>query len=177
MSNTTITPTVATGLALAGVSGANLITVTPTVNTFVQGEAATLVWPSMANGSPGAPTPKTFVGRPHRFSDGTSRAGGSVQVESSNDGVTWVKASPAALTSAGFFAALGGQERPLLLRPNVTAGDGTTSLTVTGWLNRSATCQHYTTPLLPGHRWAPNTPQMPKPSPVGVNSWRVRNSN
>lgn len=64
---------------------------------------------------------------------GTFGAAGSVQIEGSNDGATWVKLSPAALTSAGLFAALGVTERPKFVRPNVTAGDGTTALTVTAF--------------------------------------------
>jgi hypothetical protein len=39
------------------------------------------------------------------------------------------------LTAAGFFAALGIMEHPRFIRPNVTAGDGTTSLTVTGYFS------------------------------------------
>lgn len=64
---------------------------------------------------------------------GTFGAGGSVQIEGSNDNATWVKLSPAALTAAGLFAALGVTERPKFVRPSVTAGDGTTNLTVIGF--------------------------------------------
>lgn len=63
---------------------------------------------------------------------GTFGSGGSVQLEGSNDGVNWFKLSPAALTAAGSFAALGVTEVPKYIRPNVTAGDGTTSITVIG---------------------------------------------
>lgn len=59
--------------------------------------------------------------------------GGSVQIEGSNDGTNWFKLSAAALTAAGLFTALGITERPKFIRPNVTAGDGTTALTVTGF--------------------------------------------
>jgi hypothetical protein len=65
---------------------------------------------------------------------GTFGSGGSVQIEGSNDGVNWIKLSPAALTAAGLFAALGVTEHPKYMRCNVTAGDGTTALTVTGFL-------------------------------------------
>jgi hypothetical protein len=63
---------------------------------------------------------------------GTFGADGSVQLEGSNDGANWFKLSPAALTAAGSFAALGVTEVPKYIRPNVTAGDGTTSITVIG---------------------------------------------
>ena len=65
---------------------------------------------------------------------GTFGAGGSIQLEGSNDGATWAKLSPAALTSAGFTVSLGAGERPRYIRPNVTAGDGTTSITASIWL-------------------------------------------
>lgn len=61
---------------------------------------------------------------------GTWGVGGSVQLEGSNDGVNWFKLSPAALTANGSFAILGVTEVPKYIRPNVTAGDGTTSITV-----------------------------------------------
>ena len=63
---------------------------------------------------------------------GTFGAAGSVQLEGSNDGTTWFilhDPSSAALTftAAGLKEVL---ENPLYIRPNVTAGDGTTALTV-----------------------------------------------
>lgn len=66
---------------------------------------------------------------------GTFGAAGSVSIEGSNDGgTTWAiindtrgEASPATFTAADVRRL---NERPLLIRPNVTAGDGTTNLTV-----------------------------------------------
>lgn len=69
---------------------------------------------------------------------GTFGAGGSVQLEGSNDGTNWGKLSPAALTAAGVFAALANNEVPKYIRPNVTAGDGTTDITVIGSALRNA---------------------------------------
>jgi hypothetical protein len=68
---------------------------------------------------------------------GTLGSGGSVQIEGSNDGFTWTKLSPAALTSGlpAFFAALGANERPKYVRPNCTAGDATTNLTIVSWFS------------------------------------------
>jgi hypothetical protein len=65
---------------------------------------------------------------------GTFGAGGSVKLEGSNDGgTTWADlhivdgTTVIAFTSAGMKTVL---EVPALIRPKVTAGDGTTSLSV-----------------------------------------------
>lgn len=63
---------------------------------------------------------------------GTFGAAGSIQLEGSNDNANWFKLSPAALTANGSFAPLGVTEVPKYIRPNCTAGDGTTALTVIG---------------------------------------------
>lgn len=56
---------------------------------------------------------------------GTFGAGGSVQLEASNDGTNWFIIG-VAITAAGVqnFS-----QRPRFVRPHVTAGDGTTNLT------------------------------------------------
>ena len=64
---------------------------------------------------------------------GTVGAGGSVNIQGSNDGVNW-----ATLTEAGTTSTLGTMapgikqiyENTLFVRPSVVSGDGTTSLTV-----------------------------------------------
>lgn len=63
---------------------------------------------------------------------GTFGAAGSVTVEGSNNGVNWFPLSRMAGGPATFTAAGGAQilDNPLFMRPNVTAGDGTTNLTV-----------------------------------------------
>lgn len=63
---------------------------------------------------------------------GTLGAGGSVTIEGSNDGTNWAAChnpggTAATLTALGLVTIM---EIPLFLRPNVTAGDGTTALTV-----------------------------------------------
>lgn len=63
---------------------------------------------------------------------GTWGVGGSIQLEGSNDNANWFKLSPAALTANGIFSPLGVTEVPKYIRPNCTAGDGTTALTVVG---------------------------------------------
>jgi len=89
-------------------------------------------WGPMANGDVGA----QLNLRPNTSgwftATGTFGAGGSVQLEGSNDGTNWFKLSPAALTAAGAFAALAANECPRYIRPHVTAGDGTTAITVIG---------------------------------------------
>ena len=65
---------------------------------------------------------------------GTFGAGGNITIEGSNDGTNWSPIStrqgttPLNLTAA--LAMNTSQDRPVFLRPRVTAGDGTTSLTV-----------------------------------------------
>ena len=62
---------------------------------------------------------------------------GSVTVEGSNDGVTFhaltdPQGTPVTKTAAGMEVV---EENPRYWRPRVTAGDGSTSLTVTLWLS------------------------------------------
>jgi hypothetical protein len=63
---------------------------------------------------------------------GTLGAAGSVTMEGSMDNVAWATLhqpgnTPATLTALGMIVIV---EVPLYIRPNVTAGDGTTALTV-----------------------------------------------
>ena len=73
---------------------------------------------------------------------GTFGAGGAVTLEGSNDGTNWGNIStrqgttPCTLTSTTQINT--SQDRPLWVRPRVSAGDGTTSLTVT------VACHRYT---------------------------------
>lgn len=93
---------------------------------------STTTWTPLANGDTGSPE------SPGRLSDrsvqikGTFGAGGSVTIQGSNDNVTWqTLRDPAGLaltfTSADLKQIL---ENTNYVRPNVTAGDGTTALTV-----------------------------------------------
>lgn len=89
------------------------------------------VWTGLLNGDTGQ-----GQGIPHSADitvsvDGTFGAGGSIQWEGSNDGgVTYQILSDNqgvdAILPAGGMMTI--QEQPKLIRPNVTAGDGTTSL-------------------------------------------------
>lgn len=98
-------------------------------------DGSTVIWAAVPNGNQGDAVAEDWSEAFFQVT-GTFGAAGSVQIEGSNDNVNWVKLSPAALTAAGLFAGLGVTERPKYLRPNVTAGDGTTALTITGFLKK-----------------------------------------
>lgn len=105
-----------------------------------QTDGITVTWAAIANGVQGDAcagpwTTAWFV------ATGTFGAGGSVALQGSNDGTNWFNLTPAALTAAGAFVnatavtgGLGVTEHPKYIRPTVTAGDGTTAITVIGFL-------------------------------------------
>lgn len=71
---------------------------------------------------------------------GTIGAGFAMVVEGSNDGVTYYTLNDQANTAIN-FTALGlktVRDAPLWIRPRVTAGDGTTNVTVTAAFQKSA---------------------------------------
>lgn len=100
--------------------------------------AELITWTPLANGDTGSPVIEA------EFSDrtvqvtGTFGVGGSVTLEGSNDGVNFValtdpQGNAITKTAAAIEAV---QEGPKYMRPNVTAGDGTTALTVTIFARR-----------------------------------------
>jgi hypothetical protein len=89
-------------------------------------------WAALANGDTGSAWQLPPFRTAFFTASGTWGTDGSVQLEGSNDGINWGKLSPAALTAAGCFEALANNEWPKYIRPNVTAGDDTTSITVIG---------------------------------------------
>lgn len=103
-------------------------------------EGITRTWSGLLNGDQGDGVAGAWD-TAHFQVSGTFGAGGSVQIEGSDDGTNWVKLTPAALTAAGIFAPLAVNERPKFVRPSVTAGDGTTSLTVIGYFKFRAAAQ------------------------------------
>lgn len=133
---TAMVPTVG-GITLAGVAPTLSISLNPTQISADGPFAVTLQWPALAIGGVGgaAPLTATLPGfKSVSFeATGTFGAGGSVQIEGSNDNVNFYKLSPAALTAAGVFAT-GTMELPKYFRPHVTAGDGTTSIVITAYL-------------------------------------------
>lgn len=106
-------------------------------------------WTGVLNGDVGLPIPSTyaaFVDRSFQF-EGTFGAGGSATVEGSNndDGTGGVgnyralttpqSTSVIAITAGGIAQVT---EATQNMRPHVTAGDGTTNLTVTAYCTRHA---------------------------------------
>lgn len=113
--------------------------VTGVVQTLIQKVdslgTSRIQWPLMGNGDTGTPAILPQKADMSVQVTGTPGSGGSVSVEGSNDGTNWVivkdrAGTPAAvtLTSAGLIAFTGPYQ---YIRPHVTAGDVTTSLTVT----------------------------------------------
>lgn len=111
-----------------------------TITNGNDGDQVTATWATMANGDDGTP-----IGFP-QLSDaisvqvkGTPGAGFSLNIEGSNDGgTTWAILSNQAgtaltLTAVGIKAVA---ESTLLLRPRITAGDGTTAIVVIAVLRR-----------------------------------------
>jgi hypothetical protein len=91
-------------------------------------------WQGMANGDVGESIDKFggFADKSMQV-EGTFGAGGTVIAEGSNDGVNFrtlndPQGNPISMTAAGIKTIL---ESVLHVRPRVTAGDGTTSLSVT----------------------------------------------
>ena len=95
-------------------------------------DGVVVTWAAIPNGNQGDAAGGPWTGV-YFYVMGTFGAGGSVQMEGSNDGTNWFILSAAARTSTGPFAPLGATEHPKFIRPNVTAGDGTTALTVVGF--------------------------------------------
>lgn len=94
--------------------------------------AALIGWTGLLNGDTGAPV--ELVDNVDRTATitGTFGAGGSVTIQGSNDGTNWfpiVDPQGNAVTKTAASMELM-TEAPRYFRPIVTAGDGTTSLTV-----------------------------------------------
>lgn len=109
-----------------------MATITPTHDGKGGGVVA-VTWTPLANGDSGKAAGLSANPDKSVQVTGTFGTGGSVNLEGSNDGTNWEILNDAlgnaiTLTAAGLVSVL---ENPLYVRPNVTAGDGTTSLTVT----------------------------------------------
>lgn len=100
-------------------------------NTIQSLDHSTFTWGPMANGDTGAPV--AYMGRDRAVQvTGTFGTGGSVAWEGSNDNANWFPLKNLDNTAIAFTAA-GLQtvrDEALWVRPHVTAGDGTTALTV-----------------------------------------------
>jgi Flp pilus assembly protein TadG len=100
-----------------------------------QGQPDTILytWTPLLNGDTGQGVPSATYADRTMSVTGTFGTGGSVQMEGSNDGATWSLVTD--LSGATIVKVAAGvsviAENPLFMRPHVTAGDGSTSLTVT----------------------------------------------
>lgn len=118
-----------------------MATVKPTATYAPAGNANGVLvqWLLLANLDNGAPYEGVdFADRTVQI-DGTFGAAGSISLEGSNDGVTWFALTdPQGNAITKTTAALEViEEGPRYVRPNVTAGDGTTSLNCRIWARRT----------------------------------------
>lgn len=94
----------------------------------------TVLWEGLANGDVGASIPINYLHYADRCVQvvGTFGSGGSVSMKGSNDGSTFATLTTPADAAVTFTATGLKQllENPANLRPEVTAGDGTTDLDV-----------------------------------------------
>ena len=107
--------------------------ITPTRNLDVLGDGGSVqswTWGPMANADTGAPISLVLWADRCVQVTGTFGAGGTIVFEGSNAStyatLNNAQGTAISLTAAGLKQVV---ELPLLARPNVTAGDGTTSLT------------------------------------------------
>lgn len=96
-------------------------------------------WTGLLNGDTGEPVECSEFGDRSFQATGTFGAGGSIQPQGSNDSTNYVQlkdptSTALAHTSAGLKQIL---EATRMVRPSVTAGDGTTSLTATLFARRT----------------------------------------
>lgn len=101
--------------------------------TYPEGRNNALaIWAGLLNGDDGAPYEVGDFKNVSVQAVGTFGAAGSVQMEGSNDSVNWALLG-AAKTAAAVYQLT---DAPRLIRPHVTAGDGTTALVVTLYARR-----------------------------------------
>jgi|SRR5579863_355636 len=122
-------------LTFAGAAGSLQQCVGPTFTIEEQYVGGVVIWAGIGNGVAGAAGPQFRYKAVCVQVSGTFGSGGSIKLQGSNDGITWNDLAPAALTGAGFFAALGTSAPPKWVRPSCTAGDSTTNLTAIAWFS------------------------------------------
>lgn len=104
-----------------------------------QGQAWIASWPLMLNGDVGETVDLANYADRSIQVEGTFGAGGSCAIEGTNDTANFrtlndPQGTALAITAAGIKSVT---EVSRQMRPHVTAGDGTTSLTVTAFLRRT----------------------------------------
>jgi len=106
----------------------------PLVSTsdHINNRSSYITWTPLANGDDGSPL--QLAGAPDKTVtiQGTFGVGGSVTIQGSNDGAVWfpltdMQANAITKTTAAIEMIV---ESPRYIRPIVTAGDGTTAITV-----------------------------------------------
>lgn len=109
-----------------------MATITPTITALQDRNTVLATWANMANGDVGAPVAYPRHADKSVQVTGTFGAGGSVAVQGSNDGANYAALNDNGGTVIAITAAAvkGVGENTRSVRPAVTAGDGTTSLTV-----------------------------------------------
>lgn len=112
-------------------------TITTTRSLLSQGVA--YAWGPMANGDAGEAVEATEYGDRSVQVTGTFGTGGTVLIEGSNDGTNWATLADPQGNALSFTATKIEQvlEAVRYIRPRVSAGDGTTSLTATLYARRS----------------------------------------
>jgi hypothetical protein len=116
-----------------------VIAISETRDRTVGNNAHFLQWTPLLNGDSGAPFPMPgFADRSVQIT-GTFGAGGTVLIEGSNDGTNYATLTdPQGVALSKTAAALSEISQIVkFIRPRVSAGDGTTSITVTLLARRS----------------------------------------
>jgi hypothetical protein len=98
----------------------------------IGGGCRVITWGGLANGDTG--TPVQMPSHPDKTVQlvGTLSVGGTMTLQGSNDNTNWFTLSDSAGSDIALTALDGVtvMENPLYIRPNITAGDGSTDLTV-----------------------------------------------
>lgn len=108
----------------------------PTIDYKPSGQhnAVLITWSGVLNGDDGTPFEHADFGDKTVQFQGTAGAGLSVNLEGSNDGSNWVVLTDPqgnAITKVAVSTLEVVAENPRFIRPRVTAGDGSTNLTIT----------------------------------------------
>lgn len=101
--------------------------------SWIQKRVSQTIWTGLLNGDTGLPQTGASLPDKSVQVSGTFGAGGTVAIRGSNDQNTWFTLTDPQGNALSFTAAGMEQisENPRYMRPEVTAGDGSTSLTVT----------------------------------------------
>lgn len=107
-------------------------------NVSRSGGAKAVTWTGLLNTDDGAPLAMSEWSERTFQVFGTFGTGGTLVIEGSNNGTTWNPVSNRAGSALSYTAAgiNRTQDYPLFVRPRVTAGDGTTNLTVIAAIHR-----------------------------------------